>query len=123
MILRSFLTAFVIGRSLPQPVSSTTCSTTFLANASNLINMERLEFFFSTPKKGLRLFGYKTLDFVREPLAELTIDSETYLIFRSRIAMILIDFLQNFGVGLASLHDDFLPSSVILFVMQKNDIV
>jgi hypothetical protein len=76
-------------------------------------------FYFLNPKG----FIQNPLDFVREPLAELAIDSETDLIFRSRIAMILIDFLQNFGVGLASLHDDFSPSSVILFVMQKNDIV
>ena len=76
-------------------------------------------FYFLNPKG----FIQNPLDFVREPLAELAIDYETDLIFRSRIAMILIDFLQNFGVGLASLHDDFLPSSVILFVMQKNDIV
>jgi len=101
---------------------NTTCSTTFLATASNLIRHGAVGIFFNPHRRVFK--GEKTtLDFVREPLAELTIDTGTYLIFRSRIAMILIDFLQNFGVGLASLHDDFLPSSVILFVMQKNDIV
>ena len=121
MIFRSFLTAFVIGRSLPQPVSSTTFLTARPVFGYCLkSDMEWLDFFDFLNPKG---FIQNPLDFVRESLAELSIDFETDLIFRSRIAMILIDFLQNFGVGLASLHDDFLPSSVILFVMQKNDIV
>ena len=74
-------------------------------NASNVVRHGAKDIFY--PQKRVKTWVNKTLNVGERPLAESLLDSETNLIFRSRIAEILMDFSQNFGVGLASLHDFF----------------
>ena len=80
------------------------------------------EFFFH-PQKRVKTWVNKTLNVGKRPLAESRLDSETNLIVQIKDCRDFNGFFVKFWGGTCLTSRLFLPSSVILFVMHKNDIV